>query len=174
MHQTLIITLLGSDRPGLVEAVSNAINGTGGNWESSRLARLGGQFAGMVQLTIAKDKIEQLDKALNELEKDGLKVSVIHSDGHVSESPAVESERALLSVVGLDRKGIVSAISSALAREGANVDELATECREAPWTGEQHFQADFTLSLPDSLDRESITEAIEAFGDDLMIEWTEV
>ncbi len=44
----LVLTLIGPDRPGLVEAVAEPIAAHGGNWLESRMAHLAGQFAGIV------------------------------------------------------------------------------------------------------------------------------
>ncbi|OZB80634.1 MAG: amino acid-binding ACT protein, partial [Microbacterium sp. 14-71-5] len=41
---TLILTVVGSDRPGLVATVAHIVDEHGGNWENSRLAELEGTF----------------------------------------------------------------------------------------------------------------------------------
>ena len=48
----LVLTLIGSDRPGLVEAVAEVIAGHGGNWLESRMAHLAGKFAGILRVEI--------------------------------------------------------------------------------------------------------------------------
>ena len=45
---SLILTIVGPDRPGLVRALSEAVAARGGSWLESRMARLAGQFAGIV------------------------------------------------------------------------------------------------------------------------------
>ena len=46
MNQSLVVTVVGADRAGLVEALSEAANSHGGNWEASRMSRMAGRFAG--------------------------------------------------------------------------------------------------------------------------------
>jgi glycine cleavage system regulatory protein len=46
MTTTLVVTVMGTDRPGLVEALSKALAAHHGNWWESRIAGLGGRFAG--------------------------------------------------------------------------------------------------------------------------------
>ncbi len=48
MKNFLVVTITCSDRPGIVERVTDVVVTHGGNWEESRLARLGGDFAGIV------------------------------------------------------------------------------------------------------------------------------
>ena len=52
MKTSLILTLIGPDRPGLVSAVSACAGAHGANWMESRLTRLAGQFAGVVRLEV--------------------------------------------------------------------------------------------------------------------------
>ena len=46
----LVLTLIGPDRPGLVEAVAEVVAAHGGNWLESRMARLAGKFAGILRI----------------------------------------------------------------------------------------------------------------------------
>ena len=52
MKATLVLTLIGLDKPGLVKAISNTATRHGANWEASRMARLGGRFAGLLLVTL--------------------------------------------------------------------------------------------------------------------------
>ena len=49
MQSSVIITIVGPDRPGLVESISRTVENAAGNWSHGRMAHLGGQFAGMLQ-----------------------------------------------------------------------------------------------------------------------------
>ncbi|HEY0985395.1 MAG TPA: ACT domain-containing protein, partial [Kofleriaceae bacterium] len=51
MRNTLVLTVLAPDRTGLVELLAQRIAAAGGNWEESRMARLAGQFAGILLVT---------------------------------------------------------------------------------------------------------------------------
>ena len=64
MRSTIVFTLTGSDRVGIVEEVTGVLLGLGGNVETSRMARLGGEFAMLVLLTLAAEKLGELDGAL--------------------------------------------------------------------------------------------------------------
>lgn len=169
MRTALLVSIVGPDRPGLIEQVSRVVTGAGGNWEGSRLVQLGGQFAGIVQVIAPEDSVDGLKEKLEQLSDNGLTVSVIHSgDSSAAVTPAGQIET--LEIVGQDRSGIVAAISEAMAKENVNVIELATDCREAPWSGERHFHTTATVALPEGLAIESLIAKIEEIAGDLIVE----
>jgi len=54
MLATLVMTVIGADRPGLVQMVAARVADHGGNWLESRMCRLGGQFAGILRVEVAQ------------------------------------------------------------------------------------------------------------------------
>ena len=72
----LVLTLIGPDRPGIVEAVAEPIAAHGGNWLESRMAHLGGQFAGILRVEVPDANAAALAEALRKLEQRGLRVTV--------------------------------------------------------------------------------------------------
>ena len=48
----LVLTFVGDDRPGLVNAVSEKIAACGATWLESRSARLAGKFAGILLVSV--------------------------------------------------------------------------------------------------------------------------
>ena len=79
MHISLVMTVVGRDRPGLVELVSRLIAGHGGNWLESRMCRLGGEFAGILRVELEEARAGALTQELHALEAQGLKV-VLQTD----------------------------------------------------------------------------------------------
>jgi len=170
MQVSVIVSVVGKDRPGLVERLSRVVADAGGNWEASRMVRLGGQFAGMVQIVAPESRFENLRAGLATLEEEDLGVSVVHSEKMGDADTEVE-HGFFLDVVGQDRPGIVSAISEILAEEGVNVIELVTDCRPAPWSGERIFQSSASLAIPESVRVDRLRQRLEDFGGDLMVEF---
>src|SRR5688572_20464434 len=117
----LVITLIGTDRPGIVEAVAAAVADHGGNWLEGRLAHLAGKFAGILRIEVADERAPALQAALAGLERAGLKV-VAEPGG--APAPAGPHRAMEVELLGLDRPGLVREISSLLARRGVNVEEL--------------------------------------------------
>ena len=71
---SLILTLIGQDRPGLVSRLSEQVAGHGGSWLESRMAHLAGQFAGIVLVSIGDDRAAALVRSLERLRADGLQI----------------------------------------------------------------------------------------------------
>ena len=61
---TLVLTVIGDDRAGLVNALADVVTAHGGNWERSQLAELAGKFAGIVQVSVADERADELAAAL--------------------------------------------------------------------------------------------------------------
>ena len=163
----LVLTLIGPDRPGLVEAVAEIVAAHGGNWLESRMARLAGQFAGILRVEVPKDKADAALAALAGLEPRGLKVAGEPS----AEGSSPSGGRTLdLELVGLDRPGIVREISQLLANSGANVEELSTDRSSAPMSGEMLFVAKARVRLPSSGDLAALRAALERLASDLAVE----
>lgn len=163
--ENLVLTLIGPDRPGLVEAVADVIAAHGGNWLESRMAHLAGKFAGILRAELPGDRVAAATQALARLEGRGLKV-VIESG-----APRAAAGRSLeLELVGLDRPGIVREISQLLAQHGINVEELTTDRTSAPMSGEMLFSARARVQLADGTDVGAVRAALERLANDLMVE----
>lgn len=166
--ESLVVTVIGRDRPGLVESVSAAVEAHGGSWVESRMARLSGHFAGILRASVPEAQADALSSALTALREEGIQVTI--ERGFVSD--AAEANVVMLELIGSDRPGIVHKISEALAAKGVNVDELDTECDGAPWSGDALFKARARLHAPKGLDLDELREALEAIAGDLMVDIT--
>ena len=167
MQLSLVMTVIGPDRPGLVDSLAGIVADHGGNWLESRMSRLGGQFAGILRAEVPAEREPALVHVLKGLERDGLTV-VVHSDRR---APA-NADRQLvhLEIVGQDRPGIVHQISHALANHGVNVEELNTECASAAMSGETLFKAQARLRIPKSCDLTTLREELERIAGDLIVD----
>jgi glycine cleavage system regulatory protein len=162
----LVLTLLGPDRPGLVEAVADTVAAHGGNWLESRMAHLAGKFAGLLRLEVPAERVAALMQALGGLEGQGLRVLV-----ETGSRAAPAAQRAMsLELVGLDRPGIVREISQLLAELGVNVEELTTDRSSAPMSGEMLFTARARVHVPADSDLGRLRTGLERLASDLMVE----
>jgi glycine cleavage system regulatory protein len=167
MRTTLLLTAVGTDRTGLVEALAQRITTAGGNWEEGRLARLAGQFAGVVLVTIESAKADQLIASLRELEKAGLQVT---ARPVAPATIAMTGTRVRMTVTGGDRPGIVRDVSRILAERGVNVEELESAMASAPMSGEPMFVARARLLVPAQLELSTLRAALEGLGNELMVD----
>jgi len=164
--ESLVVTVIGKDRPGLVELVSAVVEEHGGDWVESRMSRLAGEFAGILRVSVPAARADALSEGLEGLRSEGLRVVVERG----FEDAIEEGHVILLELIGSDRPGIVHKISEALAARGVNVDELNTECEGAPWSGDTLFKAMARLRAPRALDLDQLRESLEAIAGDLMVD----
>jgi glycine cleavage system regulatory protein len=169
MPASLILTIVGPDRPGLVNLISDRVTAHGGNWLESRMANLAGQFAGIVHLHVPQDNAEALIVAFRELEAQGLRMVVTRGTEGASGAPG---RRMKLELVGQDRPGIVRDISHALASRGVSIEELVTDCVSGSMSGESLVRASAQLRVPAHVGTAQLRGALEAIANDLMVDLT--
>jgi glycine cleavage system regulatory protein len=167
MQRLLVMTIIGQDRPGLVETVAALVAQHGGNWLESRMSRLGGQFAGILRVEAPSENELPLIAALEKLSAQGLTV-VVHPDRETLIPNSSKFSR--LEIVGQDRPGIVREISRVLAAHAVNVEELETERASAAMSGESLFKATARLSIPDQCDGLKLRNDLEKIAEDLIVE----
>jgi len=167
VRTSLVISFIGDDRPGLVEQFSEVVSRHDGNWLESRMSQLAGKFAGIVRVGVASRQAPDLSAELKGLASPGMSVLVEESNASEAD-PAVNLIQ--LSILGLDRPGIVREIAQALARNSINVIEMTTDISNAPMTGELLFNADAWVQAPETADLQEIQEQLEATADDLAVD----
>jgi len=162
----LIVTLIGLDHPGIVEAVADAVASHGGNWLESRMAHLAGRFAGVLRIEAAPARIAELEAALAALESRGLRLMVERG----AAEPAGPTHAMEIELLGLDRPGLVRQISDLLAGLGINVEELQTDRFSAPMSGELLFRARLQVAAPARVSAAQLRQELERLAADLMVE----
>ncbi len=164
---SLILTVIGDDRPGLVSALSAPVNAHGASWKRSQMSRLAGKFAGIVLVSVADDRLDGLAADLAALDAQGLQVTLERTD----EPPAARDlVRLHLELLGADRPGIVAEVSAALAGQSVSIEKLATDVQDAPMAGGTLFQARAVLTASPETSTEELASILEALGDELMVE----
>lgn len=166
---SLVLTVLGEDRPGLVESLAYIITAHEGNWLESRMAHLAGQFAGILRASVPDANAAGLINALQGLVAHGLQVVVAQS---TTDALAREARWLTLDVVGHDHLGIIRDLAHALAQRGINIDELQTECTSAPMTGGMLFKATARLRVPLEVTAAELQREINHLPHDLMVDIT--
>ena len=163
----LVLTVIGDDKPGLVEQLSSTISCHQGNWLESSMSHLAGQFAGIVRVAVPHAQSEPLKAALAAL--GGLKITAETSQEQKSASTG---RRLKLSLVGHDRIGIVREVAQILAKHAVNVEELNTYTSSAPMSAETLFHAQAELFAGAGLDARALKAELERLSDDLMVDIT--
>jgi glycine cleavage system regulatory protein len=168
---TLVLTVIGDDRPGLVDALAGPIAAHGGNWDRSHMARLAGKFAGIVVVTLPDERVDSLEASLEGVRAQGLLDVRITIAGAVAPDGPVDAASLLqLHLVGQDRPGIIREVASALAQRDVSIEELQTSTISAPMSAEQLFEATASLRLPAGVDPDTLRGALEEIANELMVD----
>jgi glycine cleavage system regulatory protein len=168
MRSMLVLSVIGADRTGLVQSIAEKISAVGGNWEESRMARLAGQFAGILLVTVDRERSDELVANLRKLESSGLHITVRPTE---PTPPAeIASIHIRFELTAHDRPGIVHDVSRILAERGLNVEELETEVASAPMSGESMFTARARLRAPAATSLADLRSRLEALGGELMLD----
>jgi methionyl-tRNA formyltransferase len=167
MFTSLVVTVIGPDRPGIVSLLSAKAQGYGANWAGSRMASLAGQFAGMVHFEVPRENADALAAALQGLESAELRIHIERSDA----APVPAGRRIVkIELVGHDRPGIVRDLSGALAARGVSIEELHTEIVSGAMTAEHLFKVKAVLLVPKSLTNDDVRHALEALANEMMVD----
>jgi len=167
----VVITILSDDRPGLVETIAQELAELGGNWMESKMVRLGGQFAGLIQAQVPAGQVESLGAVIDNLQQKGIHALVQPSEDSAHSSTLTRNLR--IEVLASDRPGIIRDLTRLIASEGGNIEELATDYIAAPWSGELLFKAMIKITLQTgSNNYESLRRNIEEQSEEMMFDLT--
>ncbi len=163
---TMILSVVGSDRPGLTQALADAVLSAGGNWLESHLSRLGGLYVGSVRVEVAPDRIEALRAAVRAVDAQGLEVRIAPA----VEVPGRTGEAVAFSLVGQDRPGIVRQVTATLSVLDVNIETFETRISAEPYSGAALFHLEARLRLPAGVTAQAVQAALEAISGEIMVD----
>ena len=167
MDRAVILTVVGSDRPGLTRAIAEAVYAAGGNWLESHLSRLGGKYVGSVLIELPEERLHELQAAVGGIDAFGIKVDIIaaaEADEHSGEFLGID-------IVGQDRPGIVREVTSVLAGLNVNIDDFSSKIEGSAWSGAPLFRAKVKMLLPAGLSIDEVRTALEAISSEIMVDF---
>ncbi len=162
----LVLSVVGSDRPGLTKALAAAVLSAGGNWLESHLSRLGGLYVGSVLVDLSEGRVEALRAAVSAVDAAGLEVRIAPAGA----SAAVAGEMLEFSVVGQDRPGIVRQVTATISDLGANIESFRTWLSTEAHSGAPLFNMAANLRLPAGLSAARVQDALEAISGEIMVD----
>ena len=163
----LVLTFVGDDRPGLVNAISEIIAASGGTWLESRSAELAGKFAGILLASVPEAKLAELEAGLRSLEAAGLHVTI---ERGTPAEPGGRERLIKLDILGNERPGIVRDVTQALSRLGVNIEEFSSGLESAPFSGVEMFRASARLRAPDGVSLDDLRKALERLAGEIMVD----
>jgi glycine cleavage system regulatory protein len=167
MRTSLVLTVLGDDKPGIVEQLSEQVLAAGGNWEQSRMAQLAGKFAGILRVSVDAGRADALTTRLTTFNP---ALTVVVAGAGASAQDPFRTFR--LELVGNDHPGIIRDISRVLTEHEVNIEELETDVTSAPMSGETLFRARARVRTPPSIGLDRLRTRLEALAGELMVDLT--
>ncbi len=164
----LVLSVAGSDRPGLTKALAAAVLSAGGNWLESHLSRLGGLYVGSVLVELDQGKVEALRAAVSAVDAAGLEVRIAPAGARADAA----GETLEFSLVGQDRPGIVNQVTKAVSDLGANIETFETWLTSEAHSGAPLFHMAANLRLPAGLSAAKVQAALEAISGEIMVDFT--
>jgi glycine cleavage system regulatory protein len=163
----MVLSVVGSDRPGLTKALAAAVVSAGGNWLESHLSRLGGLYVGSVLIALEADGADGLRSAVRTVDAHGLDVRIVPA---VEGPGAADGETLHFGLVGQDRPGIVNQVTGVLSRLNANIEAFETWVSAEPHSGVPLFHMDARLRLPPELQAGGVQAALEEISAEIMVD----
>jgi glycine cleavage system transcriptional repressor len=162
--KNIIISAIGSDRPGIVSELSGVITSHGGNVEESRMSRLGSDFAIIMLVTVAPNWEESLEVALKS-------ITELTITTKPTKLPQVSDGRQFrIDLSGADNEGIVKVLSKYLAEKSINILEMETHTSQAPVSGTPLFNLNAFVSIPNDVEEKLIQADLSQIAQDLGVE----
>jgi glycine cleavage system transcriptional repressor len=165
-----VLTAVGDDRPGLVDAVTLYITQRGGNLEDSRMVNLRGQFAMMILVSGGDEAMSRLQDGLGTLRRD----CHVHAELRPAEAGAAQRSPALpfkLNTWAMDHPGLMQSVSHLLGELGVNIESVESSLRPAPYTNTPLFEMELVLSVPAATHVAELREQLGELCDEMNIDW---
>lgn len=171
MQQQYMLAAVGSNRPGVVAEISEAIFTAGGNIENSFMTLLGEYFSLMIQVSLTGEEASRnLHEGCEALRRD--KDLAIHvfplREGDIERSRQARVRPHYdIRVRGEDKAGIVSRISRLLASRGINILQMNTNVESASTHRAPRITMRIQIEVPREMDGESLRRDLEALAEEL-------
>ena len=168
MNKEIVLTLTGHDRVGIVDEITDLFVKYGGNVETSRMARLGGEFAMLALVAVDEKNLPDLESDFSKLRDEGFQVTLLQTeDDHTQKYAGWLPYQ--VEVLGADHEGIIHEITHHLAGQGINIEDMETSTAPAPMSGTPLFKMHATILVPPKLPFHQWSDALEEIGDTLNV-----
>ncbi len=152
----LVLSALGSDRPGIVEQLAKTAAANHCNIEDSRMTVLGGEFAVLMLVAGSPAGIAAMEKAAPEVGRTLELALLTRRTRPKPPQPAARPYR--VEVTALDQPGLVHELAGFFSNRHLNIEALDTSTYAAPHTGSPMFGLVMTVNIPSSVQVASLRE----------------
>ena len=171
MKREFVVTAVGRDRPGIVAGMTEVLFELGGNIEDSSMTILAGEFA-MIIIVSLPEKVDlgYLEEKLDPVRRSLGMVLSIKKLGQDELRRATEAyeKKYMISVLGVDRPGIVYRVTELLAKHGINITDVQTQMagkKEKPI-----YTMVIEVEIPKGMDMKAVSSELAECGRDLKID----
>ncbi|MEJ2481050.1 MAG: ACT domain-containing protein [Acidihalobacter sp.] len=168
MNTHLVVSIVGEDRPGIVESIADVVREAGCNLEDSRMSVLGGAFAMILLARGNWNTTTKLEKALDRLAQS--MELVVTTQRTQRREPHGDFVPYGVDVVALDQPGIVHELSNFFASRGVNIQNMTTATYAAPHTGSPMFSLHMTVEIPGHAHLATLRDEFLDLCDDLNLD----
>ena len=165
----LVVTAVGHDKRGTVEKITDIAVTHHANIEESKMARLGGEFAVIMLLSLLDENVDGIISGFDNLKAQGLTVA-----SRITDFSRLQKFKGYvpyeISVVGADHEGIVNRVASYLASEQINIEEMDTTVTNAPHTGTPLFSMSARVQAPPDISLGQLRKKLAKAGDELDVD----
>jgi glycine cleavage system transcriptional repressor len=168
MPKNIVLTLTGRDKIGIVNGVTSVIVKRGGNVESSRMARLGGEFVMLMLVSLPDKEFENLNQDFQQLRQEGYQASFLQTEHDPNKYAGWLPYE--IEVTGADHEGIIYEVSHHLAAQGINIESMDTSSTPAPMSGTPLFMMKGIVVVPPQLNFHAWSGSLEEIGDKLNVD----
>jgi glycine cleavage system transcriptional repressor len=169
MNRNVILTLTGPDRIGIVDELTGLLLERGGNVETSRMARLGGEFAVLMLVSLPGEQLASLDTGLQDLTGQGYKVTITQAERTYAQAHSGWRPYHI-EVHGADHEGIIHEVAHYLSERGISIESGESETTLAPISGSPLFAMTAEIVVPPSLTGQRWKAGLDEIGSRLNLE----
>ncbi len=166
MNREIVVSVVGTNRPGLVDTLSACLLAHGANWTESRMTRMADRFAGVLRVSVSEANAPDLVAALEMISEPGLYVYAEAARTNPTDHQAFRLE---LTFTGRDRPGIVHALTRVLADFGISIDEFETRSQAGHWDDSAMFDGRAMLSAGQLVDVQTLRRALEQASPGMLV-----
>lgn len=164
MKSNFITTVYGPVIPGIIKVLAQATRSLGGEWLTSKVIKLDGQFAAIMNVIVEQEQEKILKSGLEEK---------FPSFRFIYSVPKTAS-RGITKTINLvvdciDRRGLTGDLSAILANLDIGVEDMECKRFSMDGIGDPVFSARLTLSVPVDADSEMIADEIETLSEDVRV-----
>jgi glycine cleavage system transcriptional repressor len=164
----LVISALGNDRPGIIDALSKAVFDLGLNITDSRMTVLGGEFAILLLVDGQWNQLAKLEDSVGEMEQSlGLTIVTRRTE---PKSPSSTLLPYAVEVVSLDHPGIVHHLARFFSERGINIEDMSTTSYAAAHTGTPMFAVNMHVGIPSDIHIAALRDDFMGFCDGMNLD----